>query len=261
MVMKDMENSAAPRLMSRDRLVIIGGIVSIMFISWAYMLKMASDTGMSVMGAMAPGAAGWSVSYGLTVLVMWIVMMIAMMAPSASPMILTYARLGRGSDNQSGSSGHSGLLALGYFAAWSGLSVAATIAQWGLASAGALSPMMVITNTYAGGAILILAGAFQWSPFKLACLRHCRSPIGFFMTEWRDGPGGAFSMGFHHGLYCVGCCWALMAVLFVTGVMNLLWVAAITVFVLLERMVAKGQMLTRISGVMLAAAGLWMLIG
>ncbi len=121
--------------------------------------------------------------------------------------------------------------------------------------------MMVTTNTYAGGAILMLAGLFQWSPLKLACLKHCRSPIGFFMTEWRDGPGGAFSMGLRHGLYCVGCCWALMTVLFVTGVMNLLWVAAIAVFVLLERVVAKGQMLTRISGVILAAAGLWMMIG
>ncbi len=261
MIMKDMENSALLRLMSRDRLVITGGIVSITVISWAYMLWMASDAGMSVTGAMAPGAAGWSFSYGLTILVMWIVMMIAMMAPSASPMVLTYARLGRERDSLTNPAGHSGLLALGYLAAWSGLSVAATIAQWGFSSAGALSPMMATTNTYAGGAILILAGLFQWSPLKLACLKHCRSPIGFFMTEWRDGPGGAFSMGLRHGLYCVGCCWALMTVLFVTGVMNLLWVAVIAVFVLLERAVAKGRTLSRVTGAMLAAAGVWMIAG
>lgn len=205
--------------------------------------------------SMAPeGAVGWSLSYGITVLLMWIVMMIAMMAPSASPMILTYASF------ENDRAGHSGLLALGYFTVWAGFSVVATMAQYGLYAADQLSPMMVISNRYAGGLILILAGAFQWSSLKSACLKHCRSPIGFFMTEWRDGPVGAYSMGVHHGLYCVGCCWALMAILFVTGVMNLLWVAVIAIFVLLEKVVAQGRALTRISGVALASAGLWMIV-
>jgi predicted metal-binding membrane protein len=119
--------------------------------------------------------------------------------------------------------------------------------------------MMVSTSPLLGGAILIAAGVFQWTPLKHACLRHCRSPMGFLMTEWRDGAGGAFVMGLRHGTYCVGCCWLLMAVLFVTGVMNILWVALIAGFVLIEKLAPSGEWLARIAGVLLAVYGVWMI--
>jgi predicted metal-binding membrane protein len=145
---------------------------------------------------------------------------------------------------------------LGYFVVWTLFSVVAVVAQWGLHAAALLSPTMVSTSSILGGVLLIAAGVFQWTPLKHACLNHCRSPLGFLMTEWREGKGGALVMGVKHGSYCVGCCWILMALLFAAGVMNLLWVAAIAAFVLTEKVLPRGDLVGRIAGGVLVLAGI-----
>ena len=142
---------------------------------------------------------------------------------------------------------------------WTAFSFIATILQWGLHTLALLSPMMVTTSPVLGGLILVLAGIFQWTSLKYACLRRCRSPLAFILQEWEEGRKGAFLMGIKHGIYCVGCCWALMILLFVTGVMNLLWVAVIAGFVLIEKIIPRGYRVGQITGVVLVAWGIWVL--
>jgi predicted metal-binding membrane protein len=149
--------------------------------------------------------------------------------------------------------------AAGYILAWCGFSVGATLLQWGLAEAALLSPMMVSASPWLGGAILIVAGVYQWTPLKYACLRQCRSPLAFLMEHWQPGMPGALRLGLRHGLYCVGCCWALMLLLFVGGVMSLLWIGAITAFVLMEKLAPYRAQGGRLSGLALVLAGAWVL--
>jgi predicted metal-binding membrane protein len=146
-----------------------------------------------------------------------------------------------------------------YLLVWGGYSVVAPLAQWGLHSAALLSPMIVVTSPIVGGLLLMAAGSFQWTPLKSTCLRQCRSPLGFVMTEWREGTWGALVMGLRHGSYCVGCCWVLMALLFVAGVMNLLWVAVIAALVLVEKVLPRGELVGRVAGGVLVLAGLALL--
>lgn len=154
-----------------------------------------------------------------------------------------------------------GIFLLGYVIVWTGFSAVATLAQWGLHSLALLSPMMVSTSPILGGVLLIGAGIFQFTPLKHACLAHCRTPLGFLMTEWREGTQGALFMGLRHGSFCVGCCWLLMALLFVAGVMNLLWVAAIAAYVLIEKVVPEGQWVSRAIGSLVIVWGTWMIAG
>ena len=149
----------------------------------------------------------------------------------------------------------------GLSTAWTGFSVLATLAQWGLLTAALVSPMMESTSKALGGGLLLGAGLFQFSRLKYACLAHCRSPMGFLATEWRDGLGGAFKMGLKHGGYCLGCCWALMGLLFAFGVMNLLWVAAISGFVLLEKITSANQLVRRLSGLVFIGWAAWIVFG
>jgi predicted metal-binding membrane protein len=185
--------------------------------------------------------------------VMWAVMMVAMMVPSASPMIETYARIARSRSGASAS--NVWLFATAYIVVWTLFSGAATAGQIAL-QRGALITSGFVTTPLVSGMILAIAGLYQLTPLKQACLSQCRSPIGFFMTEWRDGGTGAFKMGLKHGAFCVGCCWMLMALLFVLGVMNLLWVAAISVFVLLEKVTPYGRAIARITGVAMLVSGI-----
>jgi predicted metal-binding membrane protein len=152
------------------------------------------------------------------------------------------------------------IFVLAYLVVWTAFSVVAALAQAGLHTAALLSPAMAATSPFLAGGLLIAAGVFQWTPLKRACLSTCRSPMAFLMSSWREGRGGAFMMGIRHGLYCLGCCWALMALLFVAGVMNLLWVAAIAVTVLVEKIVPAGDLIGRIAGMGMIAAGL-LLVG
>ena len=151
------------------------------------------------------------------------------------------------------------MFGLGYVTVWVGFSACAALAQWGLHQRALLSPAMAASSPYLAGAILIAAGAYQLTPWKGACLTHCRSPLGFLMTNWRDGRLGALQMGVRHGAYCLGCCWALMCVLFVVGVMSLLWVAALTGFVLLEKIGPAGAAIARVAGAAMMIAGILMI--
>jgi predicted metal-binding membrane protein len=188
--------------------------------------------------------------------------MIGMMLPSAAPMILTFANVNRKRHARGQSYVPTALFTAGYLLTWGGFSVAATLAQWALERAAALSPMDMTTDSpLLGGLLFLAAGLYQFTPVKQACLRFCRSPLDFALNHWRDGPGGALRMGMTHGLYCLGCCWVLMLLLFVGGVMNLLWVAGLGAVVLVEKLMPPGPWISRAGGVLLAACGVWLLVG
>lgn len=241
----------------RDRLIVVAGLVTLAALAWVYIAHTAGQ--MAAHAGMSMPMAAWDVEEMASLAVMWIVMMIAMMIPSVAPVILLFAGVSRRRRIQGVLAAPVSVFVLGYLLAWTGYAVLAALTQSGLHSAALLSPAMTSASPLLGGAILILAGVYQWLPLKGACLSHCRSPLGFFSTEWREGTSGALQMGFRHGSYCVGCCWALMALLFVAGVMNLLWVAVIAGFVLAEKVVPNGRLLGRITGVVLAGFGLWVL--
>ncbi len=246
-------------VLKRDRAFTIASLAGIAAIAWAYMIYLDQAMGKSM--GMEMGMArmqGWGTVDFLLTFIMWAVMMVAMMTPSATPMILMFSNVNRRRHEQKNPIVATGVFLSGYLVVWTVFSAVATVAQWGLHRAALLSSMMVSNNPLLGGMLLIGAGVFQFTPLKSACLTHCRSPIGFFMTEWREGNGGAFVMGVHHGIYCVGCCWFLMALLFVAGVMNLLWVAAIAGYVLVEKIVPAGNWVSRAVGLCTIIMGVWM---
>ena len=193
----------------------------------------------------------WSAANWLAVIVMWAVMMAAMMLPSIAPMVLGFANLNR----KRGESGRTLVFVAAYLALWTAFSGAATATQWALQSEGLISPMIVSTSSALSGALLIVAGVFQFTPLKTACLSTCRSPLGFLMSDWRGGLWGAWRMGLRHGLNCLGCCWALMALLFVGGVMNILWIAALTVLVGIEKVAPRGEAIAKALGAVMIGAG------
>ena len=256
--------SATPieAILKRDRVVVIAGIAAVVALAWAYMVYLAqSNSGMSSGMAMAQLQSWSAADFGLMFL-MWAVMMMGMMVPSAAPMILLFTTVNRRRREQQGPFVSTGIFLSGYVLVWSGFAAAATVGNWALHVNSLLSSMMGgSTSAYLGGALLITAGAFQWSNLKYVCLNHCRSPISFLMNEWREGSRGALSMGVRHGAYCLGCCWILMGLLFVLGVMNLLWIAALAGFVLLEKVVPAGQMVSRATGLLLIGWGALMIAG
>ena len=260
--------SSLEAIFRRDRWVTIGGIVVLTVLSWAYLFGLAADMGGMVMdgggmsaasGAMSPQLAAWSAADFVFMFLMWSVMMVAMMLPSASPMILLHVKMhrqqGEGRDGALGTAA----FAAGYLLAWTGFSAVATLLQWGLERLALLSPMMVSTSPLLGAGLLLAAGVYQLTPVKDACLQHCRSPVQFLMQHWRRGTGGALMMGLDHGVYCIGCCWFLMALLFVGGVMNLAWIATLAVLVLLEKVVPRGKLVARLAGAGFIVAGLLVL--
>ena len=257
--------SAAPRptileaALRRDRLVVAGGLFALAALAWAYITHLAAPMPAHLGMAMA-GTAPWSIGQVAGLGLMWIVMMIAMMLPSVTPVILLFANLSRRRRLQGVLAAPVSVFALGYLLAWTGYAVLAALGQSLLHSAALLSPAMAARSPLLGGGLLLLAGLYQWLPVKGACLSHCRSPLGFFSSEWREGVSGALVMGLRHGSYCLGCCWALMALLFVAGVMNLFWVVVIAGFVLAEKVVPNGRLLGRITGVLLAGWGLWVVV-
>lgn len=246
-------------VLRRDRAVVVAVLAALTLFAWAYLFRVAGD--MSVAGSthlnmqMAmPRMLAWRLADVLILFAMWAVMMVAMMVPSVAPLILLFAAANR-QKADGGAIGSATVLVLGYLLVWLGFSVLATLATWGLQSAALLSPMLVSTSPLLGGILLVAAGVFQFTPLKQSCLTRCRSPLSFLMAEWRAGSWGTFLLGVKHGLYCVGCCWLFMTLLFVAGIMNLLWVAAIALFVLLEKAAPKGELLGRIAGVVLIVAG------
>ncbi len=253
-------------LLKRDRVIIVAGLAAITLVAWFYMVHEARamvSTGVCKCAGMkmsGPDMQSWSAGQLVPLFLMWAEMMVAMMIPSAAPMVLTFATVNRKRREREEPYVLTGMFLLGYLAVWTAFSALAALAQWMLHSTALLSPMMVSTSPVLGGLLLIAAGVFQWTPLKSACLSHCRSPLSFLMTDWREGRSGAFSMGLKHGAFCTGCCWVLMALLFVAGVMNMWWVGIIAMFVLLEKAVPQGIWVGRLGGVLLVAWGVWMII-
>jgi predicted metal-binding membrane protein len=247
--------NALRAILRRDRVIIAAGLFFITSVAWAYTVREARSMDELCMHM----DRSWNASdVGMTLL-MWIVMMVAMMTPSAAPMVLMFATVNEKRRSEQRPYAPAAFFLGGYLFVWSVFSIAATGVQWLLHSLALLSPMMTTSSPYLGACILFAAAVFQLTPLKTSCLAHCRSPLGFLLTDWRPGSKGAFLMGVHHGGYCTGCCWALMALLFVAGVMNLLWVALLSVFVLAEKMLPRSEMITRAASVallLLAAATL-----
>jgi predicted metal-binding membrane protein len=255
------EPTAVEAVLTRDRAIVLAGVVGLSALAWAYLLVLAWRVPHEAMAmAMAmPHMHAWGPAEIFFTWVMWAVMMVAMMTPSAAPMILTFAALNRRRQARQGPLVPTAVFVLGYLLVWGGFSVLATLVQWGLHTAALLSPMVVITSPMVGGLLLIAAGIFQWTPLKSTCLTQCRSPLGFIMTAWREGAWGALVMGLRHGSSCVGCCWVLMALLFVAGVMNLLWVAVIAALVLVEKVLPRGELVGRVAGGVFMLAGVVLL--
>jgi predicted metal-binding membrane protein len=246
------------RLPVRDRVIVMSGLTVAAMLAWAYLLYMSwGMEHMDAGGAMAimPRMTDWGGFDLLLVLAMWAIMMAAMMLPSIVPMVLSFAFLSRQRRAQRMPYVHTSVFVLGYLAVWSGFSLVATLVQWCLLEARLVTPMMVSATPLLGGALLVVAGVFQLTPLKHACLSKCASPFGFLLNEWREGTLGAWIMGFRHGAYCVGCCGLLMALLFVFGVMNVLWVAALSIYVMLEKMLPQARWLPVAEGLLLVGWG------
>ncbi|HET7826569.1 MAG TPA: DUF2182 domain-containing protein [Anaeromyxobacter sp.] len=260
---------APPRtsLLPSQRVLLVGALAIVVALSWAYLAWMAGDMAVASGAVPAhcaamPGMASSSAAYWAWLLVMWTVMAVAMMLPTTLPLVLLFGRFWDARHPSSGAGAATAQLVLGYLGAWFAFGAAAAVLEYGLEHAGVLTPVMgKLRSAAAGGAVLVGAGLFQLTPLKTACLARCRSPLMFLMTRWRAGRYGSFTMGIDHGLFCLGCCWALMLVMFVAGVMNLLWMASLTVLMTLEKIVPRGELLARATGVALAGAGAWLALG
>ncbi len=284
------EGNPLEGVLRRDRVVVIAALVLVLCLSWLYILA-GAGMGMSALDmsslSMALGNAGptamtegmgvamggdmggamsamatpvdWTAGYAVLMFFMWWIMMIAMMLPSAAPMILLHAVVDRRTKARAGVQGEpwpTAAFTLGYLLVWALFSALAAALQWGFEAAGVLSPMMMnSTSTLFAGLILVFAGLYQLTPIKQACLRHCRGPITFLSRHWRPGAGGALTMGLHHGAYCLGCCWGLMAILFFGGIMNLYWIIGLALIVLLEKLLPLGPRLSLVTGGLLMLWG------
>jgi predicted metal-binding membrane protein len=238
-----------------DRPIIVALLLGVILSAGGYLL-FGMEAPMPEMAGMAmPMAVSWTTGYVVLTLVMWSAMMTVMMLPSAVPMLLFYDSIAQKRGAGATAVGPTVLFGVGYLAVWLGFSVGALLLQYGLDSASLLSPAMQTTSVALAGAILVAAGVYQWTPLKQACLRQCRTPLGFVLTDWREGNGGAFAMGLRHGAFCLGCCWVLMLLLFVGGVMNFVWIAGIALFVLVEKLAPAGHWIGKAAGVVFIAWG------
>lgn len=249
---------------TRDRLWIagaLGALAALTAWAWFYMIDAAAHHAMGHDLIAHHAAHGAPLTYLALSILMWSVMMVAMMLPGASPMILTYATVARRKDATRPPAVPTWIFVAGYLAVWTAFSVLAALGQWALYANDLLDGAMGRTGPLLGAALLLTAGAFQWSALKEACLSKCRTPLSFLLTGWRDGWRGAFVMGAKHGVYCVGCCWALMLLMFVGGVMSLLWMGALALFMLAEKVVPGGRLFSRASGLVLIGAGVVLAAG
>ena len=255
------------RALRRDRQVVAGALALVTVLAWLYLLA-GAGMGMSAMEmtrhSMMPMPmmqhAEWDLSYAVLMFFMWWLMMIAMMLPSATPMILLATALNRRSQEQQAPYGSAAAFTAGYLLAWALFSLVATGAQWWLERVGWLTPMMVSASALLAGTVLLVAGAWQFSPWKAACLKHCRSPVQFLTEHRHPGNIGALWMGMNHGLFCLGCCWFLMALLFVGGVMNLYWIVGIAIYVAVEKVLPGGLKIVKAMGVVLMVWGAVLLV-
>lgn len=226
-------------LSTKDKKIVYTGLFIVSATGWLYMFYMAwAMENMHLVDMWMPplgNTRAWTGFDFFMLFLMWFTMMIAMMTPTVVPMVMMFTTVNKSKKRKQQPYAPTSLFLLGYLLAWGLFSVAVSLIQWPLHESGLLNPMMDSRSFLLSGSILILAGLYQFTPLKDVCLNQCRTPLGFIMTAWKDGYLGALKMGFHHGFFCVGCCWALMLILFAVGVMNMLWVIVITVFVLLEK--------------------------
>ena len=245
------------RLIIRDRIILLSGAVIVLALAWVVLARPGVG---GVKAILLPHAH--TVKHGGLPLAtsLWLVMMVAMMLPPVLPWILFFASATR--DHRPSSSPFASASALmgGYFTIWGGFSATAALGQLGLERLALLRPGTLAVRPEVGAMFLLVAGLYQFTALKAACLTHCRSPLGFYLSSWRNGPLGAYRMGFRHGLYCLGCCWALMGLAFAFGIMNLLWMAALTVIICSERLLPRGQELGRAFGFALLSFGAWMIV-
>ena len=260
------------RIVRKDKAIVILALGLIFVLAGVYtvtgvgmnmsaleMTRMANLTGSSMMMGMQPQ---WTPVYFLLIVFMWWIMMVAMMTPSAAPTLLLYTTLKRQGSASVNASRLSFEFLAGYLLIWGGFSVVAAFLQWALSGVGLVSgSMMTISSNTFAGIVLVIAGIYQLSSVKTACLKHCRSPVQFLVENNRSGKFGALTMGAHHGFYCLGCCWAVMALLFVGGIMNLYWIAGLAVFVIAEKTIRLGELLAKITGAILILAGGLIILG
>ena len=259
-------DDALPALLKRDRLLVGLVIAFTAAVAWAYTFYEARRMNASgvcecagmIMGG--PDLSAWTAGSLLPLFLMWAVMMVAMMLPSAAPMLLTFAAVARNRRQAQRPYVSVAVFASGYAVIWCAFSLAAAAGQWFLHRAALLSPLMVSSSAGLAGTLLFAAGVFQFTPLKNSCLKRCRAPLEFIMTRWREGSYGAFSMGIEHGAFCAGCCWALMALLFVLGVMNILWIAALTIIVALEKLLPRAKWFSAVAGLALLCWGLYVVV-
>jgi predicted metal-binding membrane protein len=253
-----------------DQILILLALLVISALAWGYLIWLGAQmagsapmAGMPGMDMSAPALAAaafrpWTYVHFLFIFSMWAVMMVGMMTPAVTPMVLMYARIVHAAAGRRPAPAV--WFACGYLSAWLLFSALAACAQWALDALALLTPMMASNSHRFGGGMLIAAGIYQWLPVKDACLSQCRAPLQFFQQQggFKPGAGASLRLGFVHGLHCVGCCWVLMALLFVVGVMSPLWIAALMVFVLLERLVRGGRVLSWWAGAAAVLAGIWL---
>ena len=241
----------------RSRLLAVGALGATIALSWLYLMRMNAGMSHMAMSATMPAMVPSLPEQFLAAAVMWSIMMVAMMLPTALPAVTVFGNLARRRAMHTHAVAPTSLFVVGYIATWTGYSVVAAAGQIALSRAALLTPMLESASVVLSAVILLTAGAFQFTAFKDACLTKCRTPLAFFLAEWRDGNPGALVLGLKHGSYCVGCCWALMAMMFVVGAMNLVWMAALTLFMLGEKVAPARWQLNRVAG---GALMLWGLV-
>lgn len=249
------------REFGRERSVALVSLLGVVALAWLHLWNEAAHMNAAAMGAPAaamestPLADAWNLRAFVLTFLMWAVMMVGMMLPSAAPAILLYGAIAKKNCAQGTVLPAVWTFTAGYLAIWTAFSLAATMLQTALEAGALVTPMMVSASPWLSGGLLVVAGIYQWLPVKDACLEKCRAPLQFFLFRWRSGGWGAFRMGAEHGVFCTGCCWALMLLLFTAGVMNLIWVAIVAGFVFVEKLLPGGRLVGRLTGAGLALTG------
>lgn len=249
-------------ILKKDRLLLIGALIVLCGLSWYYIIYLYRQMYPMNMDAFLfamPMSAKWTLVDFALLFLMWFVMMIAMMIPSVAPLILIFSMVNRKKKQEHNPFVSSHYLLAGYLIIWAIFSLLATVLQWLFQNLNWLNPDMVVTDKTVGGIILIVAGIFQFTPLKRQCLKHCQTPVSFIHTHWKEGRSGALKMGIKNGMYCLGCCWVLMLVLFVSGIMNLLWIVMISLFVLIEKLLPRFPWVSWLAGAALIVYGVWVM--
>jgi predicted metal-binding membrane protein len=251
-----MRDSVLAFALRRDRWLTVFALLAITALAFGYTVWLA--TGFDMSGMMSPDFIPWTARHFAFMFAMWVVMMVGMMTPSVAPMVLLYVEIGRRNAGRGDAFAPAGWFAAGYLLAWTAFAALATLVQWLLEWRAVVTPMMAGTGRTLGGLVLIAAGIYQWLPVKQACLSQCRAPLSFVQRHggFQASARGSLRLGFLHGAYCIGCCWVLMALLFAFGVMNLYWIAGLMAFVLLEKVIPRVRLVSRIAGVAAIAYGI-----